>query len=70
MKLEEQISKVLEQLCEEAISNHEKHDLSNAVGEVKIKGVTYQIQLQFIANTKMWQAEKGVRHQEVVKIHE
>ena len=70
MSLEEQISIVLEELCEAAISNTEKNDLSNAIGEVKIKGVTYQIQLQFIANAKMWQARKGVRRLEVVKIHD
>jgi hypothetical protein len=69
MTQEQSISATLEQLFEVAEKNIGKHDISNAIGEVTIKGVTYQMQIQLVCDKKVWLKENEVRFQEVTKIH-
>lgn len=69
MTQEETISKILQQLCEVAENNEEKNNIDNALGEVIVNGVVYQIQISLIADKKLWINENDVRFSSVVKIH-
>lgn len=65
----EAISMTLNQLAEQAENNAEGYDINNAIGEITVKGITYQMQVSLIANKKLWLGENNVRFSEVVKIH-
>ncbi len=69
--MEQQIEIVLNQLFENAEKgNPKKLNIDNALGEVIIKGVEYQIKISLIADKKLWVKEDEVRYSEVVKVHD
>ena len=69
MEFVEAVDLTIEQLCKVAETNSERLDIVNALGEVVVNGVEYQVQISLIANKKLWIAEKEVRFIEVTKIH-
>ena len=50
--------------------NPNGYDIANAFGEMKIKGIEYQMQICLIANKKLWLPENQARFQEIVTIHD
>lgn len=42
--------------------NKENYNIDNAVGEVTIDGVEYQIQISLVADKKLWAKENEVRY--------
>jgi hypothetical protein len=69
MKMEETIAITLQQLFEMAETNKGKNNIDNAVGEITIAGVEYQMQVSLIADKKLWAKSNEVRFSEVVKVH-
>lgn len=57
------------QLCQLADLNNDSHDINSAIGEVEIKGKTYQIQMSLVLDKSIWVEENEVRYSEVVKVH-
>lgn len=50
--------------------NKDSLDFDNAVGEVTISNITYQVQLKLTPNKKTWIKENELRCSEVIKIHD
>lgn len=65
----ENITAAIKQLFKAAENNKDNHNIDNAVGEVTIVGVEYQIQVSLISDKKMWIKDNEIRYSEVVKIH-
>jgi hypothetical protein len=62
------VNRTLEQLCQSAENNKKKHDIANAMAEISINEVDYQIQILFVADKYLWLKEDEVRFQEATKI--
>ncbi|WP_080057207.1 hypothetical protein [Spirosoma aerolatum] len=50
--------------------NQDGHTIMCAFGEITIAGVEYQMQIQLIADKRLWIGESDVVRSEVVKVHD